>query len=263
MARAQLVNVTDPGPQSVFFGEGKKISAIFHNPGGQDFKSNVRVRIFQASSATVIPLGERPWKELRVLSRQTILESASLDFPPVKAGTKFLVQWLENTHRIIGKTEVLVYPTNLLDDLEVLVNESTKNLGVLDPRNQLKPALKHSAIGFVDLAETEMDAFSGKLAVVGPCAPDDPEWSGLAERIRKLARKGTAVVWIQWPSQMRDKIRPSFYFVPQYPAVVLVIQPELVVDLVDNPQSQLNLIYFCQLSLNPQPFPLPNPSSQP
>jgi hypothetical protein len=263
LARAQLELVTNAGPQSVFFGEAKEIPVTFHNPDGRDFRSEIRTRIFQASSATAIPLGERPWQELRVLARQTILESAPLDFPPVKAETKFLIQWLEKTNRVIGTTEVLVYPTNLLDQLKPLVDESRKNLGLLDPQNQLKPALQHAGMEFVDLAETELDAFSGKLALVGACGPHDPEWSGLAGRIRKLAQKGTPVVWIQRPPQKHDLIQPSFYIVPQNRAVVFVVQPGLVADLPDNPQSQLNLIYFCRLALNPQPPALPDLSAQP
>jgi hypothetical protein len=232
----------------------------FHNPAGQDFRSQIRTRMLQASSATAIPLGESPWKELRVLPRQTILESAPLDFPPVKAETKFFVQWLEDTNRIIGTTEVLVYPTNLLHELRLLVDESWNNLGVLDPQNQLKPALKQAAIGFVDLAQAELAAFSGKLAVVGSCGPDDPEWSGLADRIRALAQNGTPVVWIQGPLRERDKIRPSFYLVPQKQAAVVVVQPGLIADLPLNPRSQLNLIQFCQLALHPESLSLPNQS---
>ena len=77
----------------------------------------------------------------------------------MKAETKFLVQWLENSNSVIGKTEVLVYPTNLLDELKLLVDEGEKNLGVLDPKKQLKPALKSSAVKFVDLEETELGRF--------------------------------------------------------------------------------------------------------
>jgi hypothetical protein len=218
----------------------------------------MRVRIFQATSATAVPVSERPWKELRVLPRQTILESASLDFPLVKAETIFLVRWLNGAHRITGTVEVLVYPTNLLHEVKLMVGESWNNLGVLDPKNQIKPALKNAMIGFVDLAETELDAFSGTLAIVGSCSPEDPEWNGLADRISKLARHGTPVVWIQGPSRRRDKIQPSFYAVPQNRAAVIVIQPELILDLPENPQSQVNLIYFFRLALNPQPLMRPD-----
>ena len=124
----------------------------------------------------------------------------------MKAETKFLVQWLDATNHVLGKTTVLVYPTNLLGELKLLVDESADNLGVLDPHEILKPTLNHSAIKFVDLAETELDTFTGRLAIVGPCGSDDPEWNGLADRISKLAKKGTPVVWIRLPPKKQDKI---------------------------------------------------------
>jgi hypothetical protein len=256
-APAQLQLLPDQQPQRVFVGDARKIAVVWHNVGDNTAEAEIRARILQTSSATTVRLGETPWKKLQVLPRQTVLESAWLDFPPVKAETKFLVQWLENSNSVIGRTEVWVYPTNLLDELKLLVNEGEKNLGVLDPKNQLKPALKSAAVKFVDLTETGLDDFTGKLAIIGPCGPDDPEWNGLANRISKLAQKGTAVVWIQSPPKKRDKIQPSFYTVPQSRAVVVVVQPELAADLPDNPQSQLNLIYFCKLALNPQPSALP------
>jgi hypothetical protein len=262
-ALAQLQLLPDKEPQRVFAGDTRNIVLVWHNAGDKVSDVEIRARILQTSSATAIRLGEMPWKKLQVLPRQTVLESAQLDFPPVKAETKFLVQWLENSNSVIGRTEALVYPTNLLNELKLLVDEGEKNLGVLDPKKQLKPALKSSAVKFVDLEETAVDDFSGKLAIVGPSNPDDPEWNGLASRISKLARNGTPVVWIQSPPKKRDKIQPLFYIVPQSRAVVVVVQPELVADLPDNPQSQLNLIYFCKLALNPQPPALPDLSPQP
>ena len=263
VAEAQVELVTNAAPQCVFFGEARSISATFHNPGGQDYRQDVRTVVSQASSATAVSLGEKPWKELRVLPQQTVLESARLDFSPVKAETKFIVQWVENPNHVIGKTEVLVYPTNLLRELNVLMDDSEDNLGVLDPHNQLKPALKQATIHFVDLSETEMDSFHGKLAIIGPSVPDDPEWGGLADRIARVARKGTPVVWIQLPPPKRDKIWPSFYTVPENTNAVVVVHPELAADLTDNPQSQLNLIYFCKLALQAEPFRLPDLTTQP
>jgi hypothetical protein len=262
-AWAQIELVTNPAPQCVFLGDARSVSATFHNPGGQDFRQDIRAVISQTTSATVVPVGERPWKELRVLPGQTVLESAQLDFPPVKAETTFLVQWVYGTGDIIGKTEVLVYPTNLLAELKQLVDESEDNLGVLDSHNQLKPALRHAAVRFVELGETELDSFHGKLALVGPSGPDDPEWRGLPDRIAKLAQKGTPVVWIQSPPQKRDKIWPSFFTVPENTNAVVMVQPGLVAGLPDNPQSQLNLLYFCRLALNPQPLTLPEFSPNP
>jgi hypothetical protein len=262
-ARAQIELITNATPQCVFFGDARSIAATFHNPGGQDYGQDVRMAVSQASSATAIPLGERPWKFLRVLPGQTVLESARLDFPPVKAETKFIVQWVENSNHIIGKTEVLVYPTNLLKELNQMMDENEDNLGVLDPQNRIKPALKQSAIHFVDLADTGMDAFHGRLALVGPCGPDDPEWRGLTDRVAKVAQKGTPVLWIQSPPPKRDKIWPSFFIVPENTNAVVMIHPELVSDLPGNPQSQLNLVFFCRLALNPRPPALPEMSPNP
>jgi hypothetical protein len=115
----------------------------------------------------------------------------------------------------------------------------------------------------VDLEETALDDFSGKLAIIGPCSPDDPEWNGLASRISKMAQRGTSVVWIQSLPRKQGGIWPSFYIVPKIQAVVVIVQPDLVADLPDDPQSQLNLIYFCKLALNPQMPVLPDLSPQP
>ena len=257
LARAQLEVVANPAPPCVVCCTTVAIPVMFHNPDGADFKGDVRTRVLQASSDTAAAWDEKPWKALRVLAGQTVLESTRLDFPAVKAETKFIVQWLEHTDRVIGRTEVMVYPTNLLDELKPLIEDSQNDLGVLDPHNHLKPALQHAALKFVDLEEAQLDAFSGKLAIVGPCGPDDPEWRGLANRIAKLAQKGTPVVWIQSPPPKRDKIWPSFFAVLEHTNAVVMVNPELLADLPDRPPSQLNLIYFCRLALNPQPLALP------
>lgn len=260
---AELEIISNAEQQCVFAGETKKIPLIFLNSGDQIFNGEVRTRILQASSATVIRLGEASWKRLQVLPQQKVIESASLNFPAVKAETRFLVQWLEGTNKVVGTTEVFVYPTNLLEQLRSLAGESEAGLGVLDPSDQLKPLLKKLAIKFVDLEESELDDFSGKLAVVGPGRAGDSKGAGFGERIGTLAKKGVAVVWIQSAPKKRSKLWPSFYSVPEYRASVVVVQPALIADLSGNPQSQLNLIYFCQLALNPQPPGLPDLSPNP
>lgn len=260
---AQLQLCRDAQPQQVFAGDARPVAIVWRNAGDKTVEADIRAQIIQTSSATAIPLFEAPGIKLEVLQQQTVLESAQLDFPAVKAETKFIVQWLTNSNSVLGKTEVLVYPTNLLAELKLLVDESANNLGVLDPAQALKPTLKYSAIKFVDLAETELNNFKGKLAIIGPCRPEDPEWTGLADRISRLAKKGTPVVWIQSPPKQQGKIWPSFYIVPQNLAVVVVVQPGLVTDLSEKPQSQLNLIYCCKLALNPQLPVLPDLSPQP
>jgi hypothetical protein len=266
MAGAQMQLLPDMKPQSVFFGEGKKISVTLHNSGGQDFNDEIRARIFQTSSATAVLLSDNPVKQIQVPAGETVLDSAALDFPDVKAKTKFLVQWLAETN-VLGVTPVLVYPTNLLLALQPLLSET--NFGVFDPGERLKPLLKAQGIKFTDLAQTGLDDFSGQLAVIGPFQSNAQMPDGLAEQILSLAKTNVAVVWIQpWSARTRprfesgdmspqSKLLPSFYCVQKKQTAVVVVQPELVDDLAENPQSQLNLVYFCRLALNPQPPVLP------
>jgi hypothetical protein len=271
MAFGQLNLATNVEPQRIFFGQAKNISIIIHNIGDQSFAGEVRARIFQTSSATAVQLSESTWKKLQVLPGQTVLESAQLDFPAVKAETKFLVQWLENTNYIIGRTEVLVYPTNLLAELKTLAGDEP--LGVFDPQNQLKPLLKNLKLNFTDLENSDLENFSGKLAIIGPFQSKAQMREGLEHQVQALAKKGAAIVWLQPPPAPsprpspiqweREKLQPSFYSVPEKKIAVVIVQPDLVADLPDNPQSQLNLIYFCKLALHPQPPTLPDLSPQP
>ena len=221
----------------------------------------MRTRLYQISSATAVPLSEKTWKKIEILPGQTVLESASMDFPAVNAETRFLIQWLEGTNQILGKTEVMVYPTNLLGELKPLLGED--NLGVLDLNNELKPLLKQNHMEFSDLGEATLEDFQGKLAIIGPFSTKAQMREGLTQTIQKIARRGIAVVWIQPPPRPKGQVKPSFYVVPEGKGSVVVIQADLIARLPENPKAQLNLIYFCKLVLNPEPPSLPNLTPQP
>src|SRR5881394_1688219 len=124
--RAQLAWVPEEAPQMVFAGEARKIRVTFSNPTDKTVEVQIRTRLFQASSATAMPLGPaQPWKRLQVLPGQKILESASVTFPAVKAGTRILVQWLDEKGKVLGPTEVIVQPPGLLKELKSLVGEES------------------------------------------------------------------------------------------------------------------------------------------
>jgi hypothetical protein len=258
VARARLEIITDNGPQSVFFGEAKMVPATFHNPSQRMITADIHARLFQSAFATAVQLADFPWKKLEVLAHQTVLESAQFNFPAVRAKTTFVIQWLDSSNFVLGKTTVQVYPNNLLQELKIMMDDNDANLGLLDPDNRIKSVLEISGIHFVDLEQAKLDDFSGKLVIVGSCTPSDTEWHGLAERISAVAKKGTPVIWIQSPPRQPGKIWPSFYTVPENKAVVVVVQPELIADLSADPQSQLNLVYFCRMALSPQPAVLPD-----
>ena len=260
-AHAELQLLPDREPQCVFAGEARKITVTWHNAGDKSTGADVRTRIYQTSSATAVPLPEKPWKKIEILPGQTVLESAALDFPAVNGETRFLIQWLEGTNQVVGKTEVLVYPTNLLAELKTLVGE--ENFGILDPSDELKPLLKQNHVEFSDLGETALEDFQGKLAIIGPFSAGAQMREGLAQTVQKIARKGAAVVWLQPPPGPKDQIKPSFYIVPKGKGAVVVVQADLVARLPENPRSQLNLVCFCKLALNPTPYFLPDLITQP
>ncbi len=260
IASAQPKLISDAALQCVFSGQSRNIAVVWRNPSDAIIEAEISARILQTSLATAVQFSEMPWKKLLVLPRQTVLESAQLDFPAVKAETKFLVQWLQDSN-VLGKTEVLVYPTNLLAELKPLAGDET--LGIFDPQNQLKPLLQKLKINFENLENSDLENFSGKLAVIGPFQSKSQVRDGLANQIQALAKKGAAIVWLQPPGPRGEKLAPSFYVVLQNTNAVVVVQPELIANLADNPSAQLHLIYFCKLALHPQPLALPGLSPQP
>ena len=261
LACAQLQILPDPQPQVVFGGSSQRIETHWHNASGAVASAEIRTRLSQASAATVAPVSEVDWKKLEVLPGQTVLESATQDFPAVKAETKFLVQWLGGSNRVFGATTVWVYPTNLLAELKPLMGEAA--LGVLDPTEQLKPLLKQDGVEFVDLGATALEDFRGKLAILGPFTSKDQIHEGLPRAIKQIAGKGVAVVWLQPPPGPRDALQPSFYPVPVGTNSVVVAQDALVANLAKSPQSQSNLLRLCRLALNPEPARLPEFTDQP
>ena len=185
---AQLQLLPDKEPQRVFAGDARPITIVWHNVSDKTVDAEIRTRLYQTTSATAAPLSENLWKKIEILPGQTVLESARMDFPEVRAETAFLIQWLEGTNRVIGKTEVLVYPTNLLKELKPLLGEAAP--GVLDPNDELKPLLKRSHVDFLDLAETPLEDFQGKLAIIGPFHSKAQMREGLAQIHSENCRKG-------------------------------------------------------------------------
>jgi hypothetical protein len=231
------------------------VQVTFQNRDEKTAEAELHIRLHQTSSATTILLSEKPWKKLQVLPGQTVMESANVNFPAVKAETLFLIQWVEGTNKVLGKTEVLVYPTNLLNELKSLCGDEP--LGVFDPQNLLKPLLKAGGAEISDFEDASMEDFHGKLAILGPFQSRTQVREGFTDRVKTLAGKGVALIWIQPPPGKRDPIKPSFYSVPEGRAAVVVVQATEVANLADNPQAQLNLIRFARLALHPEPPSLP------
>lgn len=257
---AQIELLPDATPQRVFAGEARQVAVVWHNKGNQLHEGEIRTRMLQTSSATAVSVGEAAWKRLQVLPGQTVIESARLDFPAMKAETKFVVQWLENSN-VIGKTEVLVYPTNLLVELKPLLEGET--LGVLDPNGELQPLLRQNGVVFVDLGQATLEDFSGRLAILGPFRSKSQLPDDVVKRTKAMAKNGVAVVWLQPPPGPRDPLPPSYYSVSVGTNAIVIVQSGLLAGLAENPQAQQQLVQLCRQVLHPEPAALPETNHQP
>lgn len=256
-ASARLQVVPDATPQAVFSGAARAIRVMFHNPTEQPVEANLSVRLIQTSSATALPVSVRPWKKLQVLAGQTVLETASIDFPAVRAGVRFIVQWIAEGNTVVGTTDVMVYPLHLLRELRPLLDGTP--LGVLDPQNLLKPLLQQAQVEFEDLEDRGLGTFTGRLAVLGPFASREQMPHGLAAAVRERAKAGVAVVWIQPPPSRRLMGgEPSTYRLALGRGVV-VADAATVAGLAENPWAQLNLVHLARVALNPEYLQLPDP----
>ena len=254
-AWSRLEVLPDPAVRQVFGGTTQSVSVLWHNAGSQTERFEARIRLYQTTSATAVLLEDRFWKHIEVLPGQTVLDSTPIVFPGVNAETEFLIQWLAGTNRVLGTTEIRAYPTNLVAQLRGLAGDGM--IGVLDPQNALGKLLQAQGIQFSDLRLIELSSFAGKLAIIGPFQSDVQMPGDLAKRIQTLAKKNVAVVWIQQPMNQRDDIHPSFYSIRLDKTAVVIAQSALVSNLFGNPQSQINLVSFCKLALDPQPPALP------
>ena len=247
---AQLTLLPPKTPHTVFAGTPQIISLTWRNLGATTLTYDLRMRLLQATSSTAAPFDEVPWKPLQIFPHQTVLESATLTFPLVRAETRFILQWLTESNQVLSTTDVLVYPPDLLKDLKPLGGDQP--LGIFDPLHQLEPLLKTVGIEFCDLAD-DVDHFTGKLAIVGPFETRNQFGENLRSALKPLIRKGLAVVWIAPGPQPPDVLRPSFQTIPLGKGAVVVVQPDILPNLAENPVSQLNLIRLSRLAINPEP----------
>ena len=244
-----------------FGGRDGLVEIVISNRSDNTVSAPARTRLLQASSATVATVAEAPWKRLELFPHQTVVESATISLPVVKAETRFVIQWLDGTSNIFGRTDVLVYPADLLKEFKPLAGDEA--LGIFDPTTKLKTVLKSAAVGFEDLEDANLDRFRGRLAIIGPLDAKIQTRDGLAKQIEAMAVKGVGVVWLQPPPARRDRLQPSFYSVIGRSNAVVVAQAGMVLNLADNPQSQINLLHFARLALHPETPRLPNLTPQP
>lgn len=246
---------SDIAPKACFGGGWRYVSIRLQSTASDPRPFLVEAKLYQSAARTVMSLGGTEWGTITLIPRQDTIATHPVLFPAVNAETRFLIQWLADGSNVIGQTEVLVYPTNLLVQLKALAGDEP--LGVFDPTAELSPLLRMQAVPFQDLQEDGTDKFRGKLAIVGPFETKAQMRASLRDDIRALAKRGVAVVWLQPPATELDPFKPSFYVVREHPGAVVVASHELTAGLAERPQAQLNLLRLAEAAMHPMPLNLP------
>ena len=244
---AQIELVPDETPEVVFAGKAQTIHVTFHNRGGQKSETEIRTRLFQASSSSLAPVGEvQGWKKLEILAGQTVLENFEVNCPEVKTILRFQLQWTDDKDGRLGKTDLIACPADALKTLKTLGGD--KPIGIWDPSGKMKPLLEALKVEVEDLtAGTSFDAFHGKLAILGPFPTKDTMPSGFRENVKKLAERGVGVVWIQPFSDAALSASAT-----RMGAGVLVLaRPAMISDLAETPLSQLRLLELARIATSP------------
>jgi hypothetical protein len=237
LASAQIEIVPDEQMPAVFAGRPQTIRMLFRNSSNETVETKVETRLRQLSAGTAMTVSNtQSWKRIRLLPQQTVVETYITTFSPVRAATKFEIEWIG-----IDRTPIMVYPPDLLKKLSYLAGE--KPLAIFDPDNRLRSLTKQAGIEFTDY---EMESADARLAIAWSNAKELPEF------ITKRVKNGMAAVWI------RSSASAAAYAVRLDTGIVVMASASSVSPLADSPRAQLDLIKFCEFALEPESMRLPS-----
>lgn len=251
----QIAVLSETSRPRVFAGPTQPLSLLVCNTGSAPVQIDLRARLVQVAATITVEFSEQPAKQFPVLPRQTVREAITLNLPNVRAATRFVVQWVAGGSNVVGVTELMVYPTNLLAELKTLTGKTI--LGVFDPADELKPLLRGLKIESEDLEQLGTDKFAGRLAIFGPFTARPQMRANLRNDIQAMAKRGVAVVWLLPPVEDAGRLKPSFYPVRIGEGMVIVAAAELVAQLRDRPEAQLNLLRLAREAIQPGLLDLP------
>ena len=192
---AQLAVSAEAGTQVVFSDEPAPIAVLIGNGGPAAVKGDVFTRLFQLSSATKIPLGEKqPWKELEVLAGQTVREKLELTFPALAEPALYRVEFATAAGDPLGAVPVRACPRNMLQTLARWSGE--RPLGVLDAGGKLGDLLKRNGVTTAEITFESAADFRGPLAILRSADGTAAEKERLRAITATLAQRGVAVLWL-------------------------------------------------------------------
>ena len=244
--------VPEKEAQCVFAVEAKGIRLVLRNAGSNAVGIPLQARLYQMSSATMMPVGApQPWKTVRLLPQQTAIESAPLSFPEVRTVAPFEIRWMDGKNGEVGRSVVHVCSPGLLRELTAMAGHAP--IGIIDTDNSLAPVLRTLKVEYQELAlETGFDDYEGHLAIIGPFPFETKLPEQLSSLMASASRKTVLVVCLQ-ASRGPLEPMPNARLIHKGRATIAVLDARLVTNLAESASAQLSLLRCIQWAQHDDP----------
>ena len=251
---AQVEVVRDPIPTGIFADVSQKIHVTFHNDEKRSAEIDLRFRLYQASSGTLMPVGDiQTFKRIKILEGQTVIETVSLKIPAIKTSGRFQVQWFDGDKKF-GVSDVMVYPVGILKQLKVLAGE--KALGILDVSGELRKLLDQLKIEYEDLEKDPgLGEFNGKLVIITAYTSKEQLPPQLIANIGKKAKDGASIVWVRPADMAQPMHQVTVCSLQMGEGTVVMVHPSVVVNIGSSADAQVALIRCAQMAVKPMELP--------
>ena len=198
---ADPATVSFPEPQPAgFAGTEIAVSVRIENRGDAAIVSKFSARLWQMSSATLVPLGDAlPLWDGRIEAGKSADAVAKIALPDFRAATRLRLQVLAADGTPAGKVDVTVIPRDWLRG-EIAALPAPPAL--YDPASRIAPAFAKLGIETVPLRETAdfANVRAGLVVIVSP----KEQIESLTADARRLIARGVGVVFIQ-PVEVQAK----------------------------------------------------------
>jgi hypothetical protein len=198
------LEVSFPNPPiASFTGEEIAVPVRIKNRGGSALDAEFFTRLWQMSSATLVPLGEMvPWWNGRVEAGAALVAHAKIAVPEFRAATRMRLQILDADRAPAARVEFVAIPRKWLHDELAALGAPP---GLCDPQQRLAPAFRKLDIEAAPARDLEqLAALTGRVVLIIP--PED-QIATVVEAAQRLAARGCAIVLI---GDMEEKWRSLF-----------------------------------------------------
>lgn len=221
---ANQATISFPDPQPVgFTGTELAIPVRIENPGEAAVDAKFSTRVWQISSATLVPLDEAvPWWSGRVEAGKLADGVVKIALPDFRVATRLRLQVLAEDGTLAGKVDVTAIPR---DWLRGEIAGLPVPPALYDPAGRLAPAFAKLGIEAVPLRE--VGDFGNVRASVAILVFPKEQTEALATAAKNLAARGIGIVSVQTVETAEKDamlLAPGTDFADSAPAQFLLVQ---------------------------------------